>query len=81
MQISTIKNLYKKKTGKSFTDEYMLFYKTRMPNDNDTVEKCRTTANKCLYLLSVESNKIIAAYNKNYLFINYKQNITNNIYI
>ncbi len=71
MSISTIKSLYKDKTGKSFSEEVMLFFKTKMLNDNDTVKQCKIKPNSILSLLSVESNKIIAAsiYRIKYLFI------------
>lgn len=61
MKISTVKSLFKDKTGTKFTNEYMLFFKTKMLDDEKTVETYKIKANSILTLLSVESNKIIAA--------------------
>jgi hypothetical protein len=61
MLISTVKNLYKEKTGTNFNNEYMLFFKTKMIDDNQTVESCKIKPNSTLSLLNVEANSIIAA--------------------
>ena len=39
----------------------MLFFKTKMIDDNQTVESCKIKPNSTLSLLNVEANSIIAA--------------------